>query len=497
MQPFKLPFTTILILTLVFAGGSVAIGSILLGGSGSVQLQKGLVLHAKLDGTNYKDSSPYRNNGAALGNPSAATDRKGQIAKALAFDGDTDLVDFGSSSDFDFGTGSFTYSIWFKHGNEGSTNQHFFTYTDTSYNNPRIYFRFSPATTFQMVATDGTISAAYTVATTLADDNWHMATMVKNATDNNVYHYIDGALVETDDITGQATLTQTDANVVIGSGHATDASVEYTGDLDDARVYNRALSAAEVLELYDSYSPSIQVSTIQKGLVGYWKLDGNAKDSTPNVNIGTVTGATLTTDRKEQSNKAYLFDATGEHIGLGDVLDDVIAGADKKFSISTWVKPASTMTNNPIVGKLGDSNCTEDQRQFTLALRTSSKPRLTFYNGLTSSNLRAVLGSTAITDTSKWYNIVVTYDGSIDTNDGLDRVALYVDGVAESTSLESSSGSLGDIADGTAHIGIGQNLSSSGAQCFPNTFDGSIDDARIYNRSLSAAEILELYETYQ
>ncbi|MDB5422550.1 MAG: hypothetical protein JWR59_2497, partial [Brevundimonas sp.] len=37
---------------------------------------------------------------------------------------------------------------------------------------------------------------------------------------------------------------------------------------------------------------------LQNGLVGHWKLDGNAKDATPNANNGTIAGATVTNDRK-------------------------------------------------------------------------------------------------------------------------------------------------------------------------------------------------------
>lgn len=36
---------------------------------------------------------------------------------------------------------------------------------------------------------------------------------------------------------------------------------------------------------------------IAPGLVGWWKLDGNANDSSGNGNNGTVTGATLTADK--------------------------------------------------------------------------------------------------------------------------------------------------------------------------------------------------------
>ena len=78
----------------------------------------------------------------------------------------------------------------------------------------------------------------------------------------------------------------------------------------------------------------------------------------------------------------------------------------------------------------------------------------------------------------------MTYDGSIDTNNGLDRVSLYVDGVAETTSLEIQSQELLGIADSTAPVNFGAG--DVGSNYF---FDGTLDEVRVYNRALSPTEI--------
>ena len=59
-----------------------------------------------------------------------------------------------------------------------------------------------------------------------------------------------------------------------------------------------------------SYVPS-------NGLVGYWPFNGNANDASGNVNNGTVTGATLTTDRFGNSNSSYEFNGTSNKINFG------------------------------------------------------------------------------------------------------------------------------------------------------------------------------------
>ena len=48
-------------------------------------------------------------------------------------------------------------------------------------------------------------------------------------------------------------------------------------------------------------------SELERGLVGWWKFDGDATDSSGNGNDGTVNGATLTTDRHGLANGAYVL----------------------------------------------------------------------------------------------------------------------------------------------------------------------------------------------
>jgi len=232
-------------------------------------------------------------------------------------------------------------------------------------------------------------------------------------------------------------------------------------------------------------------------LKGAWHCDENSgdtiEDSSGNNYDGTKHGATWT-DGKFGS--ALNFDGD-DYVDLGDILDDVFAGVDKKFSFSLWIKPSAQMTNNQIIVKNADSACSENQRQFIFRLFNDSKPEFLYYCSLTATDYRGVLGSTPITNLDKWYHLVVTYDGSVDTNDGLDRVKIYVDGQAESTSLDLSGGNLGDIQNGTSHLGFGKHLNSSGGPC-GNTgyFNGIMDEIFIFDKVLTAEEISDLYNNY-
>ena len=69
------------------------------------------------------------------------------------------------------------------------------------------------------------------------------------------------------------------------------------------------------MEVTSGSNPLISSSTpINHGLVAWYPFDGNASDMSSNGNHGTVNGATLSTDRHGQSNKAYSFDGVDDQI---------------------------------------------------------------------------------------------------------------------------------------------------------------------------------------
>jgi hypothetical protein len=75
--------------------------------------------------------------------------------------------------------------------------------------------------------------------------------------------------------------------------------------------------AAGALINLGSSSPTASSATainLQKGLVASYPFNGNAKDATPYANNGTVSGATLTTDRKGKANSAYSFNGSNATI---------------------------------------------------------------------------------------------------------------------------------------------------------------------------------------
>ena len=83
-------------------------------------------------------------------------------------------------------------------------------------------------------------------------------------------------------------------------------------------------------------------SELERGLVGWWKFDGDATDSSGNGNDGTVNGATLTTDRHGQANGAYSFDGVDDYIQVPHHESLSLTS----FTLSVWFNSSRSETSS-------------------------------------------------------------------------------------------------------------------------------------------------------
>lgn len=159
--------------------------------------------------------------------------------------------------------------------------------------------------------------------------------------------------------------------------------------------------------------------------------------------------------------------ATTDNVAFSDAASlDFI----NSLTITAWINPRSfgAASTARIVSKTSGAN---NEYGF-------------FLNGATKS-LRCFLGTTDITGTSNiipvlgiWYFVALTFNKDLGSN----QVKFYVNGVESGTGTKASG--IG-VNSESLYIGNTSNLIRS--------FDGKIDEVKIYNRALSAGEILDSF----
>jgi hypothetical protein len=207
---------------------------------------------------------------------------------------------------------------------------------------------------------------------------------------------------------------------------------------------------------------------LTNGLVAYYPFNGDANDAIGNGNNGTVVGPTLTFDRFDQANAAYLF--MGWPLGTNYIevpLFSTIALSDAA-TFSAWVQ--NTSSGGEYVLKKGQFLVDAD---YELAGdETSVRSEITLSGGelvqCTITNAALPIGV--------WTHIAGVFDGK--------NLSTYVNG-----QFKGSVSAVGTLQNNGFPLYIGADYGSHGGY-----FNGRIDDVRIYNRALSDAEVQRLFD---
>ena len=129
----------------------------------------------------------------------------------------------------------------------------------------------------------------------LHDGKWHLVCGTYDG--KALKFYADGAEIGSVKASG-AIMTSGQAPAYIGSAKGSEEF--FPGGIDDVRIYNRALSPDEIkkLSLADG-------KAAEDGLVGWWKLDGDLKNSAPAAK--TAPPATMLTEKSKSITVADKF----------------------------------------------------------------------------------------------------------------------------------------------------------------------------------------------
>ena len=373
-------------------------------------------------------------------------------------------------------------------------------------------------------ATDIGVSSAQKIN----DGNWHSIVATWSAPSGTAVNtsqfkiYIDGQgpVSVTTGSTGSATSPLSGLGDTL-IGHHAAWGTYWPGDIDDVAIWDVALTPSEIQAIYERQSPkysgvltsrvmdafdsgqvwqsiaasttlpfykelpnssasesstsySSQTAGLTTGLIALWHLDeasgttgaNSVVDSSGNSNDATPTNVTFGADGKFST--AASFNGTSSSISL----PNAIIQSRTTLSIQAWFQ---TATSGIILGYQNTAAPSSAGDYVPIFyIDSNGYLRSEFWNGSVSP-----ITSTVKVDDDKWHQVVIAAAGNMQT--------VYLDGKAIGT----LSGTIQQLNMTYSQLGNGKN------QYWPSAgntyFTGEIDEVGIWNRALSASEVLELY----
>lgn len=360
-----------------------------------------------------------------------------------------------------------------------------------------------------MAVTPGGFQIAHT--SNLATANkWHSACGIfTNATLRRVY--LDADVANRGAGTNSLTVADID-RFGIGRDLDTSSSRAHDGKMSEVYVWDVALTEAELVALHNSKVKGFGLQIQPANLVAYYPLDdyptGTPIMSKPNFsslkddancqgawamtsNNGNETdlsgnGETLTDNNSvptnsvaKQGTTSRLFTgASSEYLSHADNGSTDISGVNQSVSIACWIRrDLDSGGFDGVVGKY-DFN---SQRQYAIAIDTTD-----VISGITSSDGNFNAGEVAIGATSIpvdiWFHVAMVYN---DTD-----MRVYVNGLLDANGASNPKVHSNGIFAGTSEFTVG-GIFNTGV--VSNEFTGLIDEVMVFDRALTAAEVLALY----
>lgn len=252
---------------------------------------------------------------------------------------------------------------------------------------------------------------------------------------------------------------QTNGKIVIGNRHTNSGNSPVSngywyGNIYEVIVYDRVLSSDELTKVHNY-------------LQNKWNIpvsDAKWYDRTANGNNGTPTN----NPTYSETNKGYFdFDGSDDYVTLGtpEILN--FSGGTSP-TITAWINTSSSAE--------GQILRTSESTKYLIFGINSGKLRAQIYDGTNNANDENNNGPT-IND-GNWHHVAAVFNRG-------GNIIFYKDGVA--TTGVSMASVTGETGTPNPYAAIGRRPGSS------QYYDGKIACMQIYNKALTAAEVLQNY----
>jgi hypothetical protein len=402
------------------------------------------------------DSSGNGYNGDSCPSTTGPDITIGKYGNAGRFDGSNDYVLVPSTFQIPSLQGS--VSAWVN----PTTNTYDIVSSGTSNND----FRISPQNNLYGFFIGSEYRVSYSTDPTL--NTWTYVTLTWDQTNGSTLYY-NGVKVAANAAAPPA-YNQTSLYIGTKPGAGNDYM---NGKIDDVKVYDYPRTVKQIVEDMNAGHP-IGGSPVGSQ-VAYWKMDeqqGQVLNNSVSTSLTGTVGGSSSVDIQDPTwktnckvNGCQDFDGAGNNDFITNAtaidLNDNLASAS---TWTAWINPRTTGINDigAIFFKFNTScsiSGTSSPFDFRCAL------------GLTSA---ASVDVSSIIPADTWTHIAMTWNDDSD-----DEISVYVNGKLVGTSTNG----VGPTASDASNLIIGNNAGGS------TPFDGLIDEFKIYNSELTAAEI--------
>jgi len=292
--------------------------------------------------------------------------------------------------------------------------------------------------------------------------------------------YVDGVLqYSATTVTGNISYAGLTDGFLLGQVQGFSAARYLTGNIYNVSVYSRALSQAEISQNYEALKSKFANTIVQQGLVlnldagnpyGYagagtvwYDVSGNAIDAsaTGNINYSKLYNGVFSV---YPSVNSYFATSTVSALNLGS----------SSFSIEAWVYFDASVASDDVYRGVMSLGTNSSNYVYI------SKWRSGLYSGLyvqyiaAGGTVTGVYQANDYNPVSRWTHVVATKSSNV--------LYFYVNGVLYSTASNLNTTFTGNsyVLIANAHAGVG-------------TLNGYVGESRVYNTSLSAAQVLQNY----
>ncbi|HQA33935.1 MAG TPA: DUF2341 domain-containing protein [Casimicrobium huifangae] len=236
------------------------------------------------------------------------------------------------------------------------------------------------------------------------------------------------------------------------------------GAIDQVSIFDTALAASEVRNRYVRLASACP--NLLAGAISWWTGDGGTHDTVGNNPAVAVGGITYTPGK---SGQAFNLDGSSGYVRVAQ--PNALPTGSAPRTMALWVKTPANFYSTTEWAMMQYGTAAGSQ-MFGLITSGNAPYRLYFYG-----NSNDVAGATTL-QPDTWYHVAVTYDGYL--------LRLYLNGQIDA---EAVVGALNTTlsADGLT-LGL-RPPDGPGA----TRWKGEIDEAAVFNRALSTAEVALLY----